>query len=535
MAKPAIVIIRSSRLWPRLGGALAVGLLATVVGGAPVRAASPVAHSRPDPVIVGAGDIAGCANLAGARATAALLDHLPGTIFTLGDNAYVNGTPKEYADCYGPTWGRLKARTTLPVAGNHDYNTPGAAGYFGYFGAAAGDPAKGYYDRTIGSWHVIVLNTDCEAVGGCGAGSPQERWLRRVLAASPARCTVALWHEPLFSSGATHRAFPLYQPFWQALYDYGADVVLDASDHLYERFAPQTPTGAADPAFGLREFTVGTGGRSHQPPRAPLPNSQVRNGTAYGVLSLTLHPGRYDWRFVPEAGKTFADSGAGTCHGAPPPPPPDPGPVVEVGTSSSGAKTSADHLTLTPPAGTKAGQVMVAAIVSDQANPAFGPPAGWSVVEDDAIPGTLRQTVYVRVAGPAEPGAYTWTVAGLRRVTGGITTYAGVDVGRPVDAHAATVVAAPGTAVTAPSITTTVAGARLVDFAAVNAEGTIRGPAGMTERWVAASPTGGTGDALAASSDTTLPAAGPTGLRTATATEPGGSIAAVVALRPAPR
>jgi hypothetical protein len=175
----------------------------------------------------------------------------------------------------------------------------------------------------------------------------------------------------------------------------------------------------------------------------------------------------------------------------------------------------------------------VASIVSNQTAPGFSAPAGWTVVEDDAIPNTLRQTIYVKVAGPSEPASYTWTLAGPRQVTGGITTYAGVDTSHPVDAHAATVTPGAGTAVTAPSITTTVAGAKVVDFSAVNAEGIITAPGGMTERWLAASPTGGTTDALAASFDATQSRPGPTGPRTATATESqGGRIAAVVALRP---
>jgi hypothetical protein len=283
----------------------------------PVPDPAPVPPGTGDPVLVGAGDIAYCSDNSGARATAALLDGIPGTVFTLGDNAYGDGTPEEYQNCYEPTWGRHRARTAFAVAGNHDYNTPGAAGHYGYFGAAAGDPARGYYDAMLGTWHVIVLNSNCDAIGGCGAGSPQEQWLRSVLATNPAPCTIALWHHPTFSSGTIHRSFPTWQPFWQALYDHGADLVLVASDHLYERFGFQNPAGDADAAFGLRQFTVGTGGRGHQSFKAPLPNSEVRNGSTYGVLALTLHPDSYDWRFVPEAGGSFTDQGTSACHGAP--------------------------------------------------------------------------------------------------------------------------------------------------------------------------------------------------------------------------
>jgi hypothetical protein len=522
-------VIQLPRPTTARAGVLLAGLLVALVA-----TISPVPAVTPDPVLVGAGDIASCADRSGADATAAVLDRVPGTVFTLGDNVYVNGTPEEYAACYDPAWGRHKARTAFTVAGNHDYNTPGAAGYYGYFGAAAGDPAKGYYDAMLGAWHVIVLNSNCEfVVGGCGAGSPQEQWLQGVLATSPAKCTVALWHEPAFSSGTTHRAFPIYQPFWQALYDHGADVVLVASDHVYERFALQTPAGAADVRYGLRQFTVGTGGRSHQMFRSPVPNSEVRNGGTYGVLALTLHPDSYDWRFVPEAGKTFTDSGTTACHGAPPAPPPDPGPITQVGSSSNGSKAPGTSLTLARPAGTKPGQVLVASVVSDQVVPAFAAPRGWTVVRDDVVPGILRQTVYVKVAGPSEPASYTWGLAGSRHVTGGITTYAGVDSGHPVDGSSSAVNRAAGTAVTAPSITATVAGTKLVLFAAVNAEGTMIAPNGMTPRWVDAAPTGTTHDALASSSDATRPAAGATGPRTATATEPGARIGVLLALRPA--
>ena len=269
---------------------------------------------------MGAGDIATCLDT-GDSATAALLDTLAGTVFTLGDNTYVNGTAQEYADCYGPTWGRHKARTEIAVAGNHDYNTPGAAGYYDYFGAAAGDPATGYYVKTIGAWHVIVLNSNCEAVGGCGAGSPQEQWLRQVLAAGDAKCTVAHVAPPVLQFGHDPPArTPIYQPFWQALYDHGADVVLVGQR---PRLRTVRLPGPRRPGRrGLRPPAVH--GRNRRPratrPSAPrYPNSEVRNGGTYGVLKLTLHADSYDWRFVPEAGKAFTDSGTSACHGAPPP------------------------------------------------------------------------------------------------------------------------------------------------------------------------------------------------------------------------
>jgi len=275
---------------------------------------------RGDPVLVGAGDIASCVT-AGAEATAKLLDGISGTVFTLGDNAYETGTSLEFAACYDPTWGRHKARTR-PAPGNHEYLTDGARDYFDYFGAAAGDPAKGYYSYDLGAWHIIVLNSNCSEVGGCGVGSLQERWLRADLAAHPTTCTLAYWHHPRFSSGR-NGSDATYQAFWQALYDYNADVVLSGHDHDYERFMPQNPRGVPDPVRGLREFVVGTGGRSHFTFRgAAVPNSEARNDNTFGVLKLTLHPAGYDWAFVPEAGKTFTDSGTGSCHYSRTPAPP---------------------------------------------------------------------------------------------------------------------------------------------------------------------------------------------------------------------
>jgi 3',5'-cyclic AMP phosphodiesterase CpdA len=279
----------------------------------PLRAALP---QTPVATLVGAGDIAGCGQVEDT-ATAKLMETIPGTVFTLGDNVYNDGSAKQFANCYGPTWGRFKARTR-PVPGNHDYFTPNAAGYFDYFGAAAGSRTKGYYSYNAGAWHVIVLNSNCAAVGGCGPGSPQERWLRADLAASKAACTVAMWHHPRFASGRRHGSDPRMAAFWWALYQYGAELVLSGHEHFYERFAPQRPNATADPAFGIRQFVVGTGGNGHYPIGAVVANSQVRNDRAAGVLKLVLRPQSYEWAFVPILGRTFRDSGTGTCHGRPP-------------------------------------------------------------------------------------------------------------------------------------------------------------------------------------------------------------------------
>ncbi len=266
---------------------------------------------------MGAGDIASCSS-SGDEGTAGLLDAIfsggaPGKVFAAGDNAYNSGTADEFANCYDPSWGRHKARTR-PAPGNHDYNTGGASGYFGYFGDAAGEPSKGYYSYDLGAWHIVVVNSNCWEVDGCGAGSPQEQWLRADLAANPAVCTLAYWHHPRFSSSGSHGSSTLTQAIWQALYDYGAEVVINGHDHDYERFAPQDPNGVADPERGIRQFVAGTGGKGHYSFGPPIANSELRNADSFGVLKLTLHSTSFDWEFVPVAGKTFTDSGSQSCH-----------------------------------------------------------------------------------------------------------------------------------------------------------------------------------------------------------------------------
>jgi acid phosphatase type 7 len=262
--------------------------------------------------LLAAGDIASCAS-DGDEQTAALLDTLPGTVLTLGDTAYDHGSAEEFARCYLPSWGRFRDRT-YPAPGNHDYQTADASGYYGFFGPRAGQPAKGWYSFDLGRWHLIALNSNCDAVGGCRPGSEQERWLRADLAAHRARCTLAFWHHPRFSSGTTHGSDPAVGDLWTALYEAGAEVVLVGHEHNYERFAPLDPLGAVDPARGVREFVVGTGGRSHYGFGPPLPGSEARNSDSFGVLQLTLRPTGYTWRFLPAPGSSFQDSGTGSCH-----------------------------------------------------------------------------------------------------------------------------------------------------------------------------------------------------------------------------
>jgi hypothetical protein len=199
------------------------------------------------------------------------------------------------------------------VAGNHEYLDPNGAGYYAYFGAAAGTPGKGWYSYDLGYWHVVALNGECSYVGGCGAGSAQEQWLKADLAAHPSKCTLAYWHEPKFSSTDPTNTAP-FQAFWNDLYAAGVEVVLNSHFHNYERFAPMNPSGVAD-SKGIREFVVGTGGKGLVGfGSSTVKNSQVRNKDTYGVLSMTLKNGSYDWAFVPEAGKKFNDHGTTNCH-----------------------------------------------------------------------------------------------------------------------------------------------------------------------------------------------------------------------------
>src|SRR3989454_7915821 len=315
----------SSRL-SRLGGAAARGVALLVIATCTsdhVPTAPPhpqTAPVTPTPVsaaitaspqavqLIGAGNIARC-DRTNDEATALLLDAYPdATVFAAGDNMNGNGSLTNFTTCYGPSWGRHKARTR-PAAGEKEYKTAGAAGYFSYFGAAAGDSAKYYYSYDLGLWHIMVLNDNISMA----AGSAQEQWLRAELAGNTKKCTLAYWHHPRFSSTGTNLLASV-KPLWDALYDWSADVVLNAHYDNYERFAPQTPAGAADAAKGMREFIVGMGGQNLQKPAGPKPNSQVRNGTTYGVLKLALDTASYSWQFVPVAGQTVSDTGTTGCH-----------------------------------------------------------------------------------------------------------------------------------------------------------------------------------------------------------------------------
>jgi acid phosphatase type 7 len=292
-----------------------------------------------DPVIAAAGDIAcdpldsnfnngnGISTECRQKATSDLMVNagLAG-VLALGDDQYYCGSLQAFNSAYDPSWGRLKS-ITHPSVGNHEYLTAGgsspatacdptnsgAAGYFNYFGSAAGTKGQGYYSFDIGTWHLIALNSNCSDAGGCGTSSPQYKWLQADLAAHPNFCTLAFWHIPLYSSGG--RASPNSQNFWNLLYANNADLILNGHDHIYERFAAQNQSAIADPVNGIREFIVGTGGNNHTTITTVAANSEVRNTNTFGILKLTLHATSYDWQFVPEPGKTFTDSGTTSCHG----------------------------------------------------------------------------------------------------------------------------------------------------------------------------------------------------------------------------
>jgi calcineurin-like phosphoesterase family protein len=233
-------------------------------------------------------------------------------VLTLGDTQYEENTPEQYAKSFARSWGFLKP-LIRPAPGNHEYLTENATGYFQYFGAAAGDPDKGYYSYDLGAWHVLSLNSECSEVGGCEVGSPQETWLRRELATHQNQCVLAYWHHPRFSSGQHGNAEQM-KWMWKTLVKAHVDVALTGHNHSYERFKPLDERGNPSPT-GVQEFVVGTGGKNHYPfAYPPLPGLVVRNADTYGALIMTLRPTGYDWEFVPERGGSFSDSGSSDCR-----------------------------------------------------------------------------------------------------------------------------------------------------------------------------------------------------------------------------
>jgi len=269
-------------------------------------------------VVAAAGDVA-CGTLSQGAAckqmetSDLLLAINPNRVLALGDLQYEDGTLSDFLDFYDPAWGRLKSQTR-PAAGNHEYETNEAAGYFSYFGAAAGDPELGYYSYNVGQWHLIALNSNCSRVGGCGKGDPQHIWLKNDLNANAPTCTLAYMHHPLWASSSLWASN--VRPLVQLLYDSGVELLLVGHAHNYERFAPQDANGNLDSVFGVREIVVGTGGRNFTSFGTIKPNSEVRDRTSFGVLKLTLAPTHYTWQFVPIPGSTFSDGPVTeTCHG----------------------------------------------------------------------------------------------------------------------------------------------------------------------------------------------------------------------------
>ncbi len=408
---------------------LAGGFASDFVGGASSEAAG-------DPVIAAAGDIAcdptsshfngglgdGSSSCRQKYTSDLLVNKGLAGVIALGDNQYYCGGYQAFLQSYDLSWGRVKS-ITHPAVGNHEFLTAGgtgctaanqgAAGYFQYFGAAAGLPGQGYYSYNIGAWHLIALNTNCSEAGGCGATSAQGKWLQADLAANKNYCTLAYWHIPRFSSGG--RANANSQKFWDQLYAADADVILAAHDHLYERFAPQTPSGVADPARGIREFIVGTGGANTTSLTAIAANSEVRNDKTAGVLKLTLHPTSYDWQFVPEVGKTFTDAGTTQCHGKTTTPTTTSMPTTTtvptttfVPTTTAGASATLTPLgTPTPTATSGGGSALALAAVAD------------SYVSDAAAATNYGTGTALRVDG--SPLVRSYLRFNVQGITGGVS------------------------------------------------------------------------------------------------------------------
>lgn len=267
-----------------------------------------VTSASADAVFTGAGDIALCSSTNDEK-TANLLDSIPGTVFTLGDNAYEHGSAQEFANCYQPSWGRHKSRTK-PTVGNHEYDTSGAAGYLDYFGVAKN------YAYNLGDWHIVSLDSNCDLAGngGCAAGSRTMKWLKADLELNSKPCTLVYFHHPRWSSNSPNGGVAKMDEAWKIMYAANVDVVLSGHAHSYERFAPMTPTGAVNWSRGIRSFVVGTGGANLKSFSSARTGSQVRNGGTHGVLKLVLRAAGYSWNFIPVAGKTFTDSGSDSCH-----------------------------------------------------------------------------------------------------------------------------------------------------------------------------------------------------------------------------
>src|SRR3954453_15469732 len=303
----------------------ALVLMAAIPGAADATVLAAAGDIACDPIDASFNNGLGTATACRQKWTSDLLLTGVDNVLTLGDNQYNSGTLSNFLASYDKSWGRVKP-IPLPAIGNHESTSAtGGSGYCNYFGVAAhcnssntqGNAA--FYSTNVGGWHVIVLNSNCTAAGGCDVGSPQYTWLQHDLATPPGRSPLPAWPHPRFSTG-NGGSNPFMQPIWKLLYDNGADVVLSGHSHEYERFAPIDGNGNVNQADGMREFIAGTGGNSHEGfSSSPIAGTVVRNNTTYGVLKLTLNATGYSWQFVPESG-TFTDSGSGACRGAAVPP-----------------------------------------------------------------------------------------------------------------------------------------------------------------------------------------------------------------------
>ena len=494
--------------------------------------------STTDAVLVAAGDIADC-GLDGDEKTAALVSAIPEAVVApLGDLVYDFGTVAAFNNCYHPTWGAFKNRTR-PVLGGHDYTAanqaPGYVTYFANqlapFGAAASDPVRGWYSYDLGSWHVAVVNSSCGTDASACNETTQEQWLRADLAASASSCQVVMFHNARYSSGAIHGDTPNSQKYWAAAYDGGADLVLNGHEHGYERFAPMDSAGNLDTAYGVREILVGTGGASHYSAGTIKPNSQVRNYDTFGILKLTLHSGGYDWQFIPEAGKTFTDSGSGTCHGVPPPPP---APIPNVRAASSNSGNSAASITISKPVGTQQGDLILGTLAwQNGVNRNIAPPSGWTAVPNtDYTDGNnVRIRAFYHFAGPSEPSSYTFTITGGAGpdLAGGLISISGANAS-PIDASGGQVNTASSKNVTAPSITTASTYRLLVYAGAINQSTSFTPPGLMTEQYDVKT----TGQYKVSLEGATqgLTSSGATGGRTGMAFTSGRGVALLIAIRP---
>ncbi|SDY04635.1 Calcineurin-like phosphoesterase [Amycolatopsis xylanica] len=259
-------------------------------------------------VVAGVGDVCGSS----CNQTASVVKNMsPQALILAGDNAYESGSASDYKNGYDPNYGQFKS-IVHPAPGNHEYKTSNASGYFDYFGSAAGERSKGYYSFDVGDWHFVALNSNITRT----ASSAQVTWLKNDLAASTKPCTAAYWHHPRFSKG-DHGDDTSVSPFFEALYNAKADLVVVGHDHNYQRFAPSKPNGARDDANGVRELLIGTGGRGfYDYDKSSAGTQEAGNASTFGVAKLTLTATNYRHDFVPVAGRTYTDTVSGKCHKA---------------------------------------------------------------------------------------------------------------------------------------------------------------------------------------------------------------------------